>query len=188
MTNTFRTVVALTLMAWLSSQAGAARQSPPAHGQHDGQASMMSQMVEIHDLFSNHDKMTRTVMNLPNGVRTVTESTVTESSDPRVAQLLKDHVASSRQRVESGVEPGLPIESDALRAIYANYKKIQTTVETTATGVIVVQTSDDPATVTALQQHASEVTTFVDEGMEAMHKAMMKKHGMPGGMRPGSPR
>src|SRR5687767_6042219 len=100
MTNTFRTVVALTLMAWLSSQAGAAQQSAPAHGQHDGHASMMSQMAEIHDLFANHDKMTRTVMNLPNGVRTVTES-----SDPRVAQLLKDHVASSRQRVESGVDP-----------------------------------------------------------------------------------
>jgi hypothetical protein len=183
MTNTFRTVVALTLMAWLSSQAGAAQQSAPAHGQHDGHASMMSQMAEIHDLFANHDKMTRTVMNLPNGVRTVTES-----SDPRVAQLLKDHVASSRQRVESGVDPGLPIESDALRAIYANYKKIQTTVETTTTGVIVVQTSADPATVTALQQHASEVTTFIDEGMEAMHKAMMRKHGMPGGMRPGTPR
>jgi hypothetical protein len=183
MTNTFRTVVALTLMAWLSSQVGAAQQSAPAHGQHDGHASMMSQMAEIHDLFSNHDKMTRTVMNLPNGVRTVTES-----SDPRVAQLLKDHVASSQQRVESGVDPGLPIESDALRAIYANYKKIKTAVETTATGVIVVQTSDDPATVTALQQHASEVTTFIDEGMEAMHKAMMKRHGMPGGMRPGTPR
>jgi hypothetical protein len=183
MTNTSRTVVALMLMTWLSSQASTAQQPAPADGQHDGHASMMSQMVEIHDLFSNHDRMTRTVTNLPNGVRTVTES-----SDPRVAQLLKDHVASSRQRVESGVDPGLPIESDALRAIYANYKKIQTTVETTATGVIVVQTSDDPATVTALQQHASEVTTFVDEGMEAMHKAMMKKHGMAGGMRPGTPR
>jgi hypothetical protein len=183
MTNTFRTVVALMFMTWLWPQAGAAQQPAPAHGQHDGHASMMSQMAEIHDLFSNHDKMTRTVMNLPNGVRTVTES-----SDPRVAQLLKDHVASSQQRVESGVDPGLPIESDALRTIYANYKKIQTTVETTATGVIVVQTSDDPATVTALQQHASEVTTFVDEGMAAMHNAMMKKHGMPGGMRPGTPR
>jgi hypothetical protein len=183
MTNTFRTVVALMFMTWLSPQAGAAQQPAPAHGQHDGHASMMSQMVEIHDLFSNHDKMTRTVTNLPNGVRTVTES-----SDPHVAQLLKDHVASSQQRVESGVDPGLPIESDALRAIYANYKKIKTAVETTATGVIVVQTSDDPATVTALQQHASEVTTFIDEGMEAMHKAMMKRHGMPGGMRPGTPR
>ena len=156
MTNTFRTVVALMFMTWLSPQAGAAQHPAPAHGQHDGHASMMSQMVEIHDLFSNHDKMTRTVTNLSNGVRTVTES-----SDPHVAQLLKDPVASSHQRVESGVDPGLPIESDALRTIYANYKKIQTTVETTATGVIVVQTSDDPATVTALQQHASEITTFV---------------------------
>lgn len=183
MTNTHRTVVAVMFMTWLSSQSGAAQQPVPAHGQHDGHASVMSQMVEIHDLLSNHDRMTRTVTNLPNGVRTLTES-----SDPRVAQLLKDHVASSRQRVESGVDPGLPIESDALRTIYANYKDIQTTVETTATGVIVVQTSDDPVTVTALQQHASEVTTFIDEGMEAMHKAMMEKHGMPSGMRPRAPR
>jgi hypothetical protein len=170
-------------MTWLSSQASTAQQ--PAHDQGGaGHASMMAQMAEIHDLFMNHERMTRTVTNLANGVRTLTES-----SDPRVAQLLKDHVASSRQRVESGVDPGLPIESDALRTIYANYKKIQTTTESTATGVIVVQTSDDPATVTALQQHASEVTTFIDEGMEAMHKAMMKRGGMHHGrMGPGASR
>ena len=164
--------MALVVVTWLSSQPGAAQQAPAAHGHgpagHDG--SMMSQMAEIHDLFMSHDRMTRTVTNLTDGVRTLTES-----SDPRVAQLLKDHVASSRLRVEAGSDPGLPIESDALRFIYANYSKIRTTVETTATGVIVVQTSDDPATVTALQQHASEVTTFVDQGMEAMHKAMMSK-------------
>jgi hypothetical protein len=183
MTNTSRLAAALMLMIGLSSQTSTAQQPQTAHGQHGASpASMMSQMAEIHALFMNHERMTRTVTNLANGVRTLTES-----SDPRVAQLLKDHVASSRQRVEAGIDPGLPIESDALRTIYANYKKIRTTVETTASGVIVEQTSDDAATVAALQQHASEVTTFVDEGMEAMHRAMMKEGGMHGGMQPGTP-
>ena len=58
----------------------------------------------------NHDRITRTVTNLPDGVRTVTES-----ADPRIAQLLKDHVTQMGQRVETGDDPGLPIESPALR-------------------------------------------------------------------------
>jgi hypothetical protein len=146
-------------------------------------AATMSQMRDVHELFINHDRITRTVRNLPNGIRTVTES-----ADPRVAQLLKDHVTSSVQRVETGNDPGLPIESQALRAIYQNYDKIHTTFEPIATGIVVVQTSTDPKTVAVLQQHASEVTDFVKGGMAAMHRSMMKtgggmmQRGMHGGM------
>jgi hypothetical protein len=142
-------------------------------------AATMSQMGDIHELFLNHDRITRTVTNLPNGIRTVTES-----ADPHIAQLLKDHVASMGQRVETGNDPGLPIESQALRVIFQNYDKIHTTVETTATGVVLMQTSTDQNTVAALQQHASEVTDFVKDGMSAMHMAMMKNGGgmMQGGM------
>ena len=134
-------------------------------------AATMAEMSDVHELFVNHDRITRTVTNLPNGIRTVTEST-----EPRIAQLLKDHVTSMGRRVESG-NPGLPIESQALRSIYRNYDKIHTTFEPTATGIVVTQTSIDRATVAALQQHASEVTDFVKEGMAAMHRAMMKKGG-----------
>jgi ubiquinone/menaquinone biosynthesis C-methylase UbiE len=80
------------------------------------------------------------------------------------------------------------MESEALRSIFANYDKIHTTVETTVTGVIVTQTSNDTKTVSALQQHAAEVTAFVKEGMVAMHRAMMQNgrgkgaSGMRGGM------
>ena len=139
----------------------------------------MAQMGDIHELFVNHDRITRTVTNLPNGIRTVTES-----ADPRIAQLLKDHVTSMGQRVETGNDPGLPIESQALRSIYQNYDKIHTTFEPTATGIVVIQTSTDQGTVAALQQHASEVTDFVKDGMAAMHGAMMKNGGgmMHGGM------
>jgi hypothetical protein len=140
-------------------------------------AGTMAEMGDIHELFVNHDRITRTVTNLHNGIRTVTES-----SDPRIAQLLKDHVTSMGQRVESGNDPGLPIESKALRSIYRNYDKIHTTFEPTATGIVVVQTSTDQETVAALQQHASEVTDFVKDGMAAMHAAMMKNGGMMQGM------
>lgn len=171
MTRTLRSGSLLVAASWMAAQLSWAQ--PPQAGHHggaDGRGSMMAQMAEVHALFANHDRMTRTVTNLPNGVRTVTES-----SDPNVAKLLQDHVATSRRQVESGIDPGLPMESDALRAIYANYRNIRTAVEMTPTGVIVVQTSDDAATVAALQQHAAEVTAFVNEGMAAMRKAMMKR-------------
>ena len=136
-------------------------------------AGAMAQMRGIHELFANHDRMTRTVTNLPDGIRTITES-----NDPQVAKLITDHVASSRKQVDTGNDPGLPIESPALRAIYANYDKIVTTVEATEKGVLVVQTSTDAQVVAALQQHAAEVTEFINDGMAAMHKAMMKNGGM----------
>ncbi|MEQ1760081.1 MAG: hypothetical protein ABL986_17325 [Vicinamibacterales bacterium] len=134
-----------------------------------GRVETTSLMGEIHDLFMSHDRMTRTVTNLPDGIRTVTEST-----DPRVAQLLIGHVVSMNARVEKGDDPGLPIESPALRAIFKNHESIRTTLETTARGIVVMQTSTDPTTVALLQRHASEVSSFVEEGMAAMHKAMMR--------------
>jgi len=141
------------------------------------EAATMAQMRDIHELFMNHERITRTVTNLPNGIRTVTES-----ADPRIGQLLKDHVISMGQRVETGNDPGLPIESQALRSIYRNYEKIHTTFEPTTTGIVVIQTSTDQETVAALQQHALEVTDFVNDGMAAMHRAMMKNGGMHRGM------
>ncbi|MEX0853299.1 MAG: hypothetical protein WD036_08475 [Bauldia sp.] len=142
----------------------------------------MAQLGVIHELFVNHDKITRTVTNLPDGIRTVTES-----NDPRITQILQEHVGDMLQRVDANDDPGLPIESPALRSIFENYDKIETKVESTENGIVVVQTSTDPETVAVLQQHASEVTDFVKEGMVALRTAMMKNMGgmMPGGMHGG---
>ena len=137
----------------------------------------MAQMRVIHELVVNNERITRTVTNLPNGIRTVTES-----ADPRLARLLKEHVVTMDQRVSKGDDPGLPMESPALHAIFLGKDKIRTTTDTTATGVVVMQTSSDSAIVVALQQHAAEVTDLVKRGMIAMHEAMMKN--MPG-MMPG---
>lgn len=136
------------------------------------------EMNAIHELFANHDRIKRTVTNLTDGIRTVTES-----DDPRIAQLIKTHVASMGERVRVGDDPGLPIESPALHSIFRDKDKIRTTYETTASGVIVVQTSIDPETVAALQKHAAEVSDFVRVGMAALHEAMMRNGGMMRGPR-----
>jgi hypothetical protein len=132
----------------------------------------------IHELIVNHDRINRTVTNLADGIRTVTES-----DDPRIAQLIKDHVADMIARVDTRRDPNLAIESDALHSIMRNGDKVKTTVETTDKGSIVTQTSSDATIVAALQDHAGEVSDIVDRGMEAIHTAMMNARGaMQGGM------
>jgi hypothetical protein len=123
-------------------------------------------------LLADHERIKRTVRNLPDGIRTVTES-----DDPQIATLIRTHVAQMGERVKAGDDPGLPIESPALRAIFRNKDKINTSYETTEKGVMVTQTSTDPATVAVLQEHAAEVTDLVKGGMTALHTAMMRNHG-----------
>lgn len=137
------------------------------------------EMRIIHELLANHDRIKRTVTNLPNGIRTVTES-----DDPQTAQWIKTHVARMGERVNAGDDPGLPIESPALHAIFRDKDKIHTTTESTEKGVAVVQTSDDPNAVAVLQQHAAEVSDLVQGGMAALRTAMMRNAGgsMHGGM------
>jgi predicted lipid-binding transport protein (Tim44 family) len=139
-------------------------------------ASTMAEMAAIHELMVNHDRINRTVTNLTDGIRAVTES-----DDLQIAKTIQEHVLTMNRRVSAGDDPGLPMESSALHSIFRNADKVQTSIQTTAKGVVVVQTSTDPETVAALQQHASEVTDLVKGGMAAMQAAMMKS-GMHGGM------
>ena len=136
-----------------------------------GDSATVAQMRVIHELVMNHAKISRTVTNLPDGIRTVTES-----DDPKLTQLLQGHVVTMAARVRQGDDPGLPMESPALRLIYREHDKIQTSIEPTAKGIAIVQTSADSAVVEALQQHAAEVSDLVARGRVAMHEAMMR-HG-----------
>ena len=140
-----------------------------------------AQMATVHVMVMNHDRITRTVTNLPDGVRTVTES-----DDPQIAKRIKAHVSEMYARVMAADDPGLPIESPALRTIYRNGDKISTVIDSTDRGIIIRQTSRDSVTAAALQQHAVEVSELTRDGMDAMHRAMMKNNeGMmgPGRMR-----
>jgi hypothetical protein len=131
-----------------------------------------SERSDLHGLFGNHDKIKRTVTNLPDGIRTVTES-----DDPEVAATIQKHVAEMGNRVEEGRDPNLPIETPALHAIFQNKDKIKTAYETTEKGIVVVQTSTDATAVKALQDHAAEVTDLAQRGMVAAREAMMKNGG-----------
>ncbi|WP_161853556.1 hypothetical protein [Bradyrhizobium sp. CCBAU 051011] len=138
----------------------------------NGGSATMDERRDIHGLLFNHDRIKRTVTNLPDGIRTLTES-----DDPEVAATIKKHVADMGKRVEEGRDPGLPIESPALHSIFREKDKIKTTYETTENGIVVVQTSTDATAVKALQDHAAEVTDFAQRGMVAAHEVMMKNGG-----------
>jgi hypothetical protein len=180
----------LTILIALAGAALPVSRASAQHSDHMARGGMMgmghdsatmAQMSLIHELVVNHEKIRRTVTNLADGIRTVTES-----DDAAVAQLIKAHVTSMMQRVREGSDPGLPMESPALHAIFQNKEKIRTTVELTDNGAIVLQMSTDEQTIAALQKHAAEVTDLTRGGMAAMHEAMMKNGGrMHGGMQGG---
>jgi hypothetical protein len=140
---------------------------PMAAGvQHD--EAFRADMGLVHDMLANHESIKRTVTNLPDGIRTVTES-----DDPKVAQTIKAHVASMEQRLKDGrvfnlFSPTIPV-------LFENKDKIRTTVEATDKGSVLVQTSDDPKVVAALQAHAVEVSELARDGMAAMMRGMRSR-------------
>jgi len=126
--------------------------------QHDD--ATFADMLLVHELLVNNDRIKRAVTNLPNGIRTVTES-----DDPQVAQAIKAHVASMTQRLSTGQE--FNMFSHTLPTLFEN----KAAVETTETGSVVTQTSDDPTVVAALQGHAVEVSEKARDGMVAMMRS-----------------
>ena len=142
-------------------------------------AASSADMNLVHELLVNHDKIRRTVTNLPNGIKTVTES-----DDLQVAQAIKAHVANMSQRLSDGRE--FNIFSTTLPVLFENKDKIKSTVEMTEKGSVVTRTSTDAKVVTALQGHAAEVTELAQEGVAAMRRGMMASNAMePRGPRAG---
>lgn len=127
------------------------------------------EMQDIRAMFMNNQSIRRTVENLPNGIRTVTES-----DDPRLADVLRRHVAEMGQRIEEGRDPGLPIESPELRFLFEARARISSQYEVTERGIVVVQTSEDPKVVEALQKHAADVSDLAERGRVAAREAMMR--------------
>ncbi len=125
------------------------------------------EVAELRAMFENHKDLTRTVENLPNGIRTVTET-----DNPDLRELLVGHVAGMIQRVDDQRDPQIPIQSQTLDVLFENSESIVTEIEMTATGIAVVQTSDDPDVVAALQTHAAEVSDLAARGMQAAHDGM----------------
>ncbi|WP_323034824.1 hypothetical protein [Pararhodobacter sp.] len=121
-------------------------------------------------MFNNFHTLSRTVEELPNGIRTVTSS-----SDPDVMGTLATHVFQMIQRVETADDPQIFIQSPTLDIFFERPEAITTEIELTDAGIVVVQTSDDPEMVAALHTHAAEVSDMAARGMQAVHEMMMNR-------------
>jgi hypothetical protein len=123
------------------------------------------------EMFNRHNEITRSVEEIPGGVRTVTES---DSAD--LTAQLQAHVSRMYSRVGEGAE--VMCMSSSLPTLFRNADGYRRRLTLTPTGVVAEETADDPAIVQAIRDHAREVTGFVRDGMPAMMGPMMGRGGM----------
>ncbi len=178
---TSASVLALTLTGFSFAHAQSNGHTQPAAGQHThdeenmpglrGENASAEESAEIALLFRNFNTITREVENLPNGIRTTTRS-----SDQAVMDALVNHSIGMIDRVSARDDPKIRIQSPTLDMFFLHGDEIQSVVDVTDDGLVVIQTSNNPKIVTALQTHAAEVTDMADRGMEAVHD-MMKRQG-----------
>lgn len=124
--------------------------------------------AELALMFRNFQTLSRAVELLPDGIRTVTRS-----SNPAVMDALISHVSGMVARADAGDDPQIFIQSPTLDIFFAHPGAMDSRVEVTDEGVVVTQTSDDPAIVEALHVHAAEVSDMAARGMQAVHERMM---------------
>lgn len=135
-----------------------------------GRNATPQESAELATLFRHFQTLSREVENLPYGIRTTTRS-----SDQDVMDVLVSHVVEMIGRVERGDDPEIMIQSPTLDIFFARGDAIETTIDVTDNGIVVVQTSTDAEVVQALQLHAEEVTGMVEQGMHAVHMRMMQQ-------------
>ena len=141
---------------------------------HDGMGVDHADMSRYTEMFNRHNEITRTVEEIPGGVRTTTES----ASAELVGQL-QAHVSSMYSHLDQGAE--VMCMSASLPTLFRNATGYRRTLTFTPAGVIAEETADDPALTQAIRAHAQEVTGFVRDGMPPMMRGMMG----PGMMGPG---
>jgi hypothetical protein len=118
-------------------------------------------MRTVMALFANHGAIRRHVEQLPNGIRTTTES-----DDPHVAALLQSHVASMYKRVDE--HRPFSMMSRTLPTMFRKANRYHRDAHYIAKGVVVIETSEDPTMVEVIRAHGREVDGFVRDGMSAM--------------------
>jgi hypothetical protein len=159
----------ITAIALVAGVTPALAQHAPAGmgpGRHD--RAHTDDMRGIHALLDQRAHITRTITLRPDGVETLTESTV-----PEVARLIQTHVAAMYARVDGG----RPIhQRDPLfREVFAPARQIVMRHEATPGGIRVVETSADPYVARLIQAHAEVVSAFLANG----RSEMMKDHPVP---------
>lgn len=108
---------------------------------------------------------------MENGIKTITES-----NNSRLRSAIIDHVSMMVTRLEEGKNPKVFIQTPILDRLFEFYDVINTELEVTEKGIIVIQTSNNEKVVKLLQIHADEVSDMSKRGMIAVHQRMMKKY------------
>ena len=125
---------------------------------------------EMAAMFRQFEGIERTVENLPNGIKTVTFS-----KDPDLMGIIASHAIGMIRRVEKGNDPKVFIQSPTLDIFFERAHEIETVIDMTDEGLVIIQTSNDPEMVEALHTHAAEVTAMAERGMEAVHDMMAER-------------
>lgn len=114
-------------------------------------------------LLYEHNKIKREVKLLANGV-----SATTESDDPAVATLIKDHALAMEARMKDGnaVRTWDPV----FKELFERHEKVTLSLELTEHGVRMLETATDPETVRLLHSHANGVSDFVRQGGAAAQR------------------
>ena len=134
-----------------------------------GKDTTEAEVNDLKNIFKNHKKIKREVVNIENGIKTITES-----KDEKVKQSIIDHVTMMVTRMQEGKNPEVMIQSPTLTKLFDYYQEIDTEIELSDDGIALIQTAKNPKVVELLQKHASEINDMVDRGMQAVHERMMR--------------
>ena len=110
-----------------------------------------------------HEKIRRQVTSLPNGL-----AAVTESDDPEVATLIKDHALAMRERMAEGraVRTWDPV----FRKLFERHGAVHLQVVLTEKGVRIEETTDDPETLRLMRSHSAGISDMVRDGSRAAQR------------------
>src|SRR6516164_9793658 len=99
------------------------------------------------EMFNRHTEISRTVEEIPGGVRTTTQS-----GSPDLVAQLHGHVSSMYSHVDRGAE--VMCMSQSLPTLFRNAGGYRRQLTLAPTGVIAEETSDDPTLTEAIRAHA----------------------------------
>jgi hypothetical protein len=123
-------------------------------------------MATYMDMFHRHREISRTVEEIPGGVRTTTEA-----YSPDLAAQLQAHVSSMYAHLEDGAE--VTCMSPTLPTLFRHTGDYRRQLALTPNGVTVAETASDPDLTRVIRAHAQEINGFVRDGMPSMMTQMM---------------
>jgi hypothetical protein len=127
-------------------------------------AGMPAVMQPIHSLLADHQKVIRTVKEIPGGVETVTTS-----DDAAVTELVRKHTRQMKQQVELG-QP-IRMWDPLFVELFRHSSKVRMEITDVPGGVKVVNTSDYPQATLLIRQHATRgVSEFATGGFTRAHQ------------------